>query len=185
MDLKYLLLPIISSLIYLPVSAQKYMAKSGNVSFYSDAPMEKIEAKTQKASSIFDKESQQIVFVIPINSFEFKKSLMQEHFNENYLETEKYPTATFKGKVNGYEDREGIQEVVAEGELIIHGVSKKVRLPGTLEQHGDSIRVSATFITLLEDYKIKVPKLVFLKIAEKIEVKINFTYHQYENGTHF
>ncbi|MTI31868.1 YceI family protein [Cytophagales bacterium RKSG123] len=157
------------------------MTKNGHISFYSEAPLEKIEAETNMASSVFDRETKQIAFVVPISSFQFEKPLMQEHFNENYMETEKYPTSTFKGRVKGYVEEKGKQEVVAEGELNIHGVSRKVNIPGTLEQKEDSIFIQASFMTLLKDHKIKIPKLVFLKIAEEIEVKVNFTYHLYEN----
>ena len=161
--------------------AQRYRLASSHISFFSEAPMEDIEAHTEKASSLFDAESAEIAFVVPIRSFQFKKSLMQEHFNENYLESEKYPNATFEGKLLDF--RAGSTEeqtVTARGTFTIHGVTQTVKVPGEVHKKGNSLHMQATFPIKLEDYNIKIPKVVFYNIAEIIDVKVQFTYQLHE-----
>ena len=86
------------------VFAQKYITKNGKINFYSDAPMEKIEAKNNEVKAALDASTGDIVFQVLITSFEFKQALMQEHFNENYMESPKFPNSTFKGKINNLKD---------------------------------------------------------------------------------
>ncbi len=159
---------------------QKYITDKSEVSFYSEAPIEDIEAHNQKATSIFDTESGAIVFSIPINEFQFEKSLMQEHFNEKYLESEKYPKATFQGKVTNFSLEPGDRDATATGNLEIHGVSREVTIKGTFEFKDEKIFINASFPVKLEDYKIKIPKLLFKNIAEIVEVKVNLEYKRYE-----
>lgn len=164
--------------------AQKYRLSSSEVSFFSDAPMEDIEAFNQDSKSIFDASTGEIAFVVPIKSFEFEKSLMQEHFNENYLESDKYPHAKFEGKLQGYEagksQRGGApQEVTARGQLTIHGVTHEVEVPGTIDTNGSGVEMKATFPIKVADYDIDIPKIVFYNIAEEVEVRVNFQYQPY------
>lgn len=157
--------------------AQKYKSVASSVHFFSDAPMEDIEALNDKGQSAMDLSTGEIVFSIPIKSFEFEKSLMQEHFNENYLESDKYPMATFKGIVKGF-DREnsGWQKAMAEGSMNIHGVSNDLTVEGEIKIEENSIKVKSKFPITLNDYKIKIPKVVFYNIAEVVEVTITFDY---------
>lgn len=160
-------------------NAQKYKTASGTVSFFSDAPMEDIEATSKKVTSLIDLEKGDIAFLIPINSFEFDKKLMQEHFNENYMESEKYPNATFKGKLLAYNaEAKGVQNVRAEGEMTMHGETKKVTVEGTLEASGEKMILKTKFPISVADYKVKIPKVVFYNIAEVVEVTLNLTYEQ-------
>ena len=101
---------------------------------------------------------------------------MQEHFNENYLETEKSPKTTFKGTFKPKELSAGAQEVTAEGEYYIHGVTKKVTVPGTITKTPEGLSIQAKYPVKLEDYKIKIPKAVFYIIAEEVEVSVFFNY---------
>src|SRR5882757_6170097 len=102
---------------------QKYTAEKSFVSFYSHATIEDITAENKKSVSIFNTETGDIVFAIPIKEFQFAKSLMQEHFNEKYMDSEKYPKSTFQGKVTGYDLKaSGVQPAKAAGKLTIHGV---------------------------------------------------------------
>ena len=121
-----------------------------------------------------------VVFTTPIDQFEFEKSLMQEHFNENYLESEKYPEATFSAQIENWTGSTGQQMVTVLGDLTIHGVTKKVSIEGELQYAADKVEVSAVFPVLLKDYKIKIPRAVFYNIAEEVEVTVNFTYEPYE-----
>ena len=157
--------------------AQRYRVATSQVSFFSEAPMEDIEAHTQQATGLFDAASSEIAFVVPIRSFQFEKSLMQEHFNENYLESEKYPNATFEGKLDGFQaESKGKQTVTARGKFTIHGVTRDVEIPGEVFRDKDTWQMKAMFPVKLEEYKIRIPKVVFYNIAETVEVNVQFTY---------
>jgi hypothetical protein len=159
------------------VSAQKYTAEKSFVSFFSDAVLEDITADNKKSVSIFNSATNDIAFSIPIKEFQFAKSLMQEHFNEKYMESDKYPKATFQGKVSGYDGQAtGVQKAKATGKLTIHGVARDVEIPGTIEKQGDKLIMKSKFKVKLEDHKIEIPTLVFQNIAEVVEVTVDFTY---------
>lgn len=167
-------------LAYTQAEAQRYRLSSSEISFYSSAPMEDIEAHNQQAQSIFDASSGEIAFVVPIKGFQFKKSLMQEHFNENYMESEKFPHAKFEGKLVGFQaDASGTQQVTAEGKLTIHGVTHPVKIPGEITMSEGQAQMRAKFPIKLEDWKIEIPKVVFYNIAEIVDVTVNFTYEPY------
>lgn len=159
---------------------QKYMAENGYVRFFSEAPLENIEAVNNDGLSVFETSTGRIAFTIPIKDFEFAKQLMQQHFNENYLESDKYPTSTFSGKIQGYSDMEEKQELTARGELTIHGVTKEVTIEGEGKKTGDKIMLEASFPVQLEDFNIKIPKVVMFNIAEVVDVTIKFEYFPYE-----
>ena len=161
------------------VHAQTYPSTEGPVSFFSAAPLEDIEAVSKKITSLVDVEKSEMAFLIPISSFEFEKKLMQEHFNENYLESEKYPNAIFKGKLNGYDaSASGVQKVKAVGEMTIHGVKQDIDVDGTLEMKGKQMILNAKFPIKVADYEIEIPKVVFYNIAEVVEVTLNLTYEK-------
>jgi polyisoprenoid-binding protein YceI len=157
--------------------AQKYKSVSSSIHFFSDAPMEDIEATNLDGQSAIDLSTGEIVFSIPIKSFEFEKSLMQEHFNENYLESDKYPAATFQGTISGFnKDASGWQKAEAKGSMHIHGEENELSVEGEVRIEEGSIEIKSIFPIALEDYKIKIPKVVFYNIAEVVEVTITFTY---------
>lgn len=164
------------------VRAQKYRLSSSEVSFFSEAPMENIEAFSEETKSIFDEANGEIAFILPIKSFSFEKSLMQEHFNENYLESDKYPNARFEGRLVDYDpDKEGEQQVRAKGTLTIHGVSQQVDVPGTVTRDSSGIGMEANFPVQVADYDIEIPKIVFYNIAEEVEVRVKLQYQPYES----
>jgi polyisoprenoid-binding protein YceI len=157
--------------------AQKYVTEKSFVSFFSDAAIEDITADNTKSSGIFNVATSDIAFSIPIKEFEFAKSLMKEHFNEKYMDTEKYPRSTFQGKVSGYDPQgSGVQKAKATGKLTIHGVTKDVELPGTIEKQGDKLLIKSRFMVKLEDYKIAIPQLLWQNIAEEVEVTVDFVF---------
>ena len=162
------------------VMGQKYKSSEGEIKFYSEELLEDITAINKKVNSVFDSESGQIVFSIPMTDFNFEKSLMQEHFNEKYIESDKFPKSTFKGKITGYEVDRRNPNAFAEGELEIHGVKQNIKVPGSLDFVDDKVVIHSVFIVKLIDYNIKVPKLMFQKIAEEIEVTVNIEYKPYE-----
>ncbi|MBV6644424.1 MAG: YceI family protein [Cyclobacteriaceae bacterium] len=164
------------------IYAQKFLSESSYVHFYSKAPVEDIEAENKDGKSVLDIGTGEFAFTVPITSFEFEKSLMQEHFNENYLESEKYPNATFKGKIKDWKNQQGKAKVVAAGEFYIHGRTQEVEIPADIDLSSDGVSVEAKFQVVLQDYKIKIPKALFYNIAEKVDVTVKFQYKPYETN---
>jgi hypothetical protein len=170
-------LTVIASLFTFSSWAQKYVTEKAFVSFFSDAAIEDITAENKAASGIFNSATNDIAFAIPIKDFEFAKSLMKEHFNEKYMDTEKYPKSTFRGKISGFDTKaDGMQNVKATGQLTIHGQTKDIEVPGTIEKQGDKLIMRSKFIVKLEDYKVKIPQLMWQNIAEQVEVTLDFTF---------
>lgn len=171
------LLTILCLAIGISAAAQKYAAEKSFVSFYSKATIEDITAENTKSQSIFNAATGEIVFAIPIQEFQFAKSLMKEHFNEKYMDTEKYPKSTFQGKITGFDiHATGSQQAKASGKLTIHGVTQEIDVPGTVEFVDGKVMVKSSFIVKLETYNITRPQLMWQNIAEQVEVKIEFTY---------
>ena len=171
------LLLVVLSAVTLIGHAQKYVVDKSMISFFSHAAIEDISAKNEKIASIFNAATGEIVFQIPISEFKFAKSLMQEHFNEKYMESDKYPKASFQGVIAGYDaSAQGAQQLKAKGKLTIHGVTKDVEIPGTLEKQGDKLALKTKFIVKLEDYNITRPQLLWKNIAEQVEVTTDISY---------
>ena len=154
------------------VSAQIYMTRTGRVKFDATTKTspEKIEGINNEVASIVDAKTGNVQFQVPVNSFKFEKQLMKEHFDENYMESSKYPKSDFKGSiVNPGEvdfSKDGTYKVVVKGKLTIHGVTNEVSVPGTFTVKGSSLTLKADFSVALADYKISVPGLVADKIAK-------------------
>lgn len=159
----------------LNLHAQKYITKTGQVSFYSKAPLEDIKADNRQGSFILDASTGEVAVVVLIKSFEFKNSLMQEHFNDNYLESEKFPKSTFTGKITNIQevqfDKNGTYNVKVSGQLTIHGVTKDISEAGKLSVKGDTVIIESTFFVALADFGIKNDRVK--NIAERIEVTVN------------
>jgi hypothetical protein len=161
--------------------AQLYSSKEGIVSFFSEAPLENIDATNKNVSSFLNLTTDEVLFLLPIRGFKFDKDLMEEHFNEKYMESDKYPNATFKGKINekGVIGKPGIHNITVTGKLTIHGVEKEITVPGVVITAEDTIKVRCLFNISLKDYKVAIPKLVFQNIAETVAVKVNAAYTIY------
>jgi YceI-like domain len=126
-----LLLVVFSSF---PGSAQKFSTEKGTISFFSDAAIEDIAAENTMVGSLFNSTTGELVYIVKIKDFVFPKALMREHFNEKYMETEKFPKSLFTGKLKGYDvNAKGEQNVVATGKMTIHGVTKDISVPGTIQ----------------------------------------------------
>ncbi len=162
------------------LAAQRYIARDGYVHFFSEAPLENIEAVNKKGMSILDLETGEVAFTIPVKAFEFDKALMQQHFNENYLESDRFPEAVFKGVITGLKDSPDEQILVAKGLMTIHGVSNQITVDGNGRKSGNSIFLRAVFPVKLKDYTIKIPKVVLYNIAEIVDVTIEFEYKPHE-----
>jgi hypothetical protein len=167
-------------IISLPSAAQRYISKNGHIWFYSHTPVEDIEAHSHQVVSILDPSTGDLQFSMLIRSFEFKIALMQEHFNENYMESDKYPKASFKGKVINIQsidfDKDASYSAEVKGDITIHGVTRKIDTKGTISVSGTSVIAAARFIVLPEDYDIEIPSVVKNKIAREIEVNVDVKY---------
>ncbi|MES2132432.1 MAG: YceI family protein [Bacteroidota bacterium] len=152
----------------------KNKAEAGIISFFSKAPLEDIDATNKKATIVLKTTTNEIQFGVAMLSFKFPKPLMEEHFNENYVESEKYPTATFKGKISETIDytKDGEYKVTVKGTMDMHGVAKEIEVPGTLSIKGTNIMINANFKIKVADYKIKVPSMYVQNIAEEVDVKV-------------
>ncbi|MHB0756656.1 YceI family protein [Polaribacter sp. M15] len=160
---------------------EKYLTTTGKINFFSKATLEDITADNSKVSSIIDTTTGDMAIKMSIKNFEFKKKLMQEHFNENYLESDIYPTAMFKGKILNFNTMdENAKEFTVKGKITIHGVTKDLEIKADCIKTADFIKVSGNFMVALEDFKIKIPKIVFMKIAENIKVTFNFNHKPYK-----
>ena len=151
------------------VNAQRFTAKNGEINFFSETPIEDISAVNNKVSAVFDASTNDLVFQLNITDFKFPIALMQEHFNENYLESDLYPKSKFIGRVVNIMD----EQATVSGDLTIHGITNSIKVVGSFIKSTNSVLINTQFIIKLKDYNIKIPKIVMYKIAEEIEVKLN------------
>jgi len=164
------------------VSAQKFYTKNGSVSFFSKTSLENIKADNNQVMSVLNTQTGDIQFSLLIKSFHFEKALMEEHFNENYMESEKFPKATFKGTITDMSrvsfTTDGIYTVAVSGDMTIHGVTKKTTATGTIVVKAGKISASATFPVNLSEYNISIPNLVKDNIAESVEISLLSNFDQ-------
>lgn len=163
--------------IYFTSSVQKYMTRSAQVSFFSSTAVENIEAINNEVAAVFDAATGDIVIIVPVKSFKFDRALMQEHFNENYLESDQFPKADFKGKIENAAainySKDGSTPVKAVGTMTMHGVSQAITVPGTLTVKNGSLTFKAVFKVKNKDYKIVIPSVAANKVAEVVEITVN------------
>ena len=155
----------------------KFYTKTGRIEFYSKAPLEDIEAKNKTVAAILDTKSGALQFSVLMKGFEFPKALMQEHFNENYVESDKYPKAEFRGTIINNSSvnytADGTYPAQVSGKLTIHGVTREIKTTGTIKVDGGQIDASSVFNVLVSDYNIKIPAVVKDKISKTIKVAVD------------
>lgn len=159
---------------------KKYIDRAGHASFFSEAPLENIEAHNNQALSMLDLGTGDIVASMLMKSFKFEKSLMEEHFNEKYVESEKYPKATFKGKIQDYTkidlSKDGTYTLNVSGSLTIHGETRPLETKAQFIVKSGVLSANTTFPITIKDFKVPIPTLVIRNIAEVVEVKVSFQY---------
>lgn len=170
----------VAGLIAMSVSSQaqdKYFTKTGKIEFSSKASMEDIDAKNKTVAAILDTKTGALQFSALMKGFEFPKALMQEHFNENYVESDKYPKAEFKGSVTNNANinytKDGTYTAQVSGQLTIHGVTKNIKTTGSFKVDSGKIDANAVFNVLASDYKIKIPSIVKDKVSNTIKVTVD------------
>lgn len=156
---------------------EKYFTKSGKISFFSVTPLEDIAAVNSSALSVLDTKAGSLQFSILIKGFEFENEEMQAHFNEDYMESDKYPKAEFKGQLvntSGIDfKKSGTYPVQVKGLLTMHGVTKDVQSAGTIKVDGSSLKATSTFNIQVANFNIIIPKLVRDKIAKTVKITVD------------
>tara|TARA_S200000501_G_scaffold306651_1_gene295453 strand:- start:10377 stop:10925 length:549 start_codon:yes stop_codon:yes gene_type:complete len=164
------------------IVAQKFYTDKGLTKFDgSKAAFEPIKANNNKTVSIIDSDSGQIAAVILISEFDFRLGLMQEHFNENYLESNIYPKSTFEGQIINFNLKElngDFKEFDIEGVLMIKGVNNEIITKAKIRKLDEKIELKSVFSVMLSDYNVKIPKIVFKKIDEEVKINLNFVYER-------
>ncbi|MBC8109807.1 MAG: YceI family protein [Verrucomicrobia bacterium] len=152
----------------------RYATRTGVIRFFSETPLEDIKAENKQVACIIDVEKGELAFSLFTKAFVFPNGLMQEHFNENYMESEKFPKATFKGvfyqKIDPKKD--GIYKINVQGDLTLHGVTKRITVPASIEVKNTTLLTKSAFNVQTEDYKIEIPALVRDKIAKDVAVTV-------------
>ena len=158
--------------------AQKYMTRTAKISFNASAAgsPEKIEAINNEVANVLDATTGDMGFSVLVKSFKFERALMQEHFNENYMESDKLPKADFKGKITNVAEvnfaKDGTYPAKVSGKLTIHGITNDVTVPGTVTVAGSSVKLKARFSVKLQDYKISIPSVVADKIGKEAAITL-------------
>lgn len=157
----------------------KFIAKNAFISFYSSTPMEDILGESNEAVTILDSENGEILFQAIMTTFHFKRALMEEHFNENYMESSKFPKTKFKGKIEGFTKdmlKAPVANIKITGQLNVHGVDKTISVPGTLGLENGKLVATSKFKVTPEDYGIVIPSLVRDKIGKEMEITVKVNY---------
>lgn len=155
---------------------EKRFTKNGQISFFSKAPLENITSVNDRVLSVWNLSTGSIEFSVLIKGFRFEKALMQEHFNDDYMESDRFPKASFAGKLSGLNainiSVNKVYDVTVAGDLTIHGVTKKVSMPASITVANGIVNAKTSFKILLADYGIKVPGVVADNISKEILVQV-------------
>ena len=178
---KVILIAICLLVIVSFINAQgKLLTKNGHISFFSHTPMEDIKGDNNQVASVLDSQTGEIIFTALMKSFKFERALMEEHFNENYLESDKFPKASYKGKITNLTSvdftKNGVYNVEIEGQLTMHGATNNLNVKGTLEVKDGNAKAKAKFLLPIKDYKIEIPAVVKEKIQDNMEVTVDMDY---------
>lgn len=179
---KILLILVIFQLINNTGLAQKYFTKNGSISIFSATSLENIKADNNQVMSVLNVATGDLQFSVLIKNFHFKKALMEEHFNEDYMESDQYPKSSFRGIIAGIDKinflKDGIYPVNVSGDLTIHGITRKTTTEGNIIVKGGKITGTSVFKIALSDYNISVPKLAENNISKIIGITVNCLYDQ-------
>ncbi len=166
--------------IFLTISVfaqEKYLTKNGTIDFEASVPaFEEVKAKNSSVTAILNTTNGEFASLALMKGFRFKVALMEEHFNENYIDSDEYPKATMKGKIANFDISQlsGSKEYQFTGTLTLHGKSKEITTPVTLTKDGDSIKLTSKFSVTPEEFDIEIPSVVRKKVAEGVDVSVDF-----------
>lgn len=169
-----------------PAFSQKFFTRDAKVKFFSDASMEKIEAVSKSGTAVLDAASGAMEWKVLIKGFLFEKALMQEHFNENYMESSKYPDATFKGSITNFSDvnlnKDGAYQAKVKGKMKIHGVEKDMEVSGTITIGDGALKISSEFTVKCTDFNIKIEAAKVANISNDIKITVDATLNPMKKG---
>ncbi len=180
--MKYCFIILLSLLNIGRVGDDLYTCQNARITIFSSALIEDIKAVSSTGASVFNATTGELGFSVAINSFLFEKSFMQQHFNSDYMESDKYPRAIFRGKILEHIDvsKDGTYTVNAEGTLTVHNVTKPRTIQGTLTVKNGIITMASEFLVKCADHHIDIPQILFYHIAESIKVSVNATFTPYK-----
>jgi YceI-like domain len=180
--MKQLVLLVIFGALMGSSFAQVHFTKNGKISFFSSTALEDIKADNNQVISVINPATGEIQFSLLNNAFHFKKALMEEHFNADYIESTKFPKSVFKGTIANVGSvnfsADGTYNITVSGNLSIHGVTKTITVPGTITIKAGKIAATSKFKIKPKDYNINVPSAVKDNISESIELTINCQYEK-------
>jgi len=181
--MKYFSVLLLALLSFTQAGQDVYVCKNAKINIYSSAPIEDIEANSNEGVSVYNAATGELAFSLPIRSLHFEKAMMEEHFNENYIESDKYPKATFKGKINEHPDlgKDGSYPVTVTGDFQVHGVTQNRTVKGEIKVNRGVVSMSSEFMVKCADHHIDIPKIVFHNIAESIRIRVSATYSTYNS----
>jgi len=176
---------LLIALGFITISAgaqNRYFTKDAKINFNSSTPLEDIIAESNQATTFIDIEKNEVAFSVLTTSFKFRRALMEEHFNENYMESSKFPKAKFNGKIISPIDWKSEKQVTVDvkGELTMHGASKEVTLKAQITPGKGKITAISELKVMPEDFKISIPSAVREKIAKEVTIKIEAVYAPYQ-----
>ncbi len=173
-----LLLPL---LVGFSSKKEKYISRNGKVTFFSYASAENIEAVNDQALSLFEPDTNKIAVSILMRAFQFEKSLMQEHFNDSYIESDLYPKATFEGQIVNFDsDFSGTQTKVIKGDFTLRGITRPLKIKVDITKKNNKYIISGETQVNIKDFKINVPQILANRIAQTVKVSFNFKYDYHE-----
>ena len=179
------LLPIfflILSFSNFDTNQNQFIARQGQVSFFSYTSVENIEAKNNQVLSILDVDKQEIAISMLMRAFVFKKDLMYEHFNESYIESDIFPKANFEGKIIDFDAQANEKQTrIIRGTITIHGISKPLDIKASIEKKEGNFILTGDFDLVVNDFDIKIPPILSSNIAKTISIKFLFQYQPYED----
>jgi len=180
MKTKFTLLSLILMLAISAHAQDIQMTRTGRITFHAGTSLEDIDASNNEVACALNTKTGELVFNVLVKSFHFRRALMETHFNENYMQSDKYPKAQFTGKLTNLGDlnlsKDGTYNVNAEGDLTIHGISKKLTFPATLTVKGGKLSATSKFKLRVEDFNITIPGVVADKISKDVEVNVDCIY---------
>ena len=158
--------------------SQTLTCNNGTISFFQETSVEDIDGRSNLLASAINTSSNQIAYKVAMKSFKFEKSLMEDHFNENYVESGKYPYATYIGKINESIDwtKDGTYNITSTGTMTMHGVSKQITEKGILIIKGSTVSITNNFKIKFTDYNVEIPKLLIMQISDMVDVKVQASY---------
>jgi hypothetical protein len=161
-----------------------YTCKNARITIFSGALIEDIKAASSAGVAVCNASTGELDFSVVISSLQFEKAFMQQHFNSDYMESDKYPRATFKGRIQGPIDvtKDGAYTVSVSGDLTVHGVTRARTIQGSLTVKNGVIFMASEFMVKCGDHHIDIPQILFYHIAENIKVTVSATFFRYPNN---